>query len=399
MEQKEAKKRKGNTRRRESTRSKSILSFPLDLTREILSRLPLKSVVRFRCVSKLWSSLTTNPYFISSFGDNSSTRQTLLLCFTKGDKLFVSSIPQHTQDSNNSSPLPIERYHMKLPGYGFHDLTESVHGFICVESSPNPLVWNPSMRSFLPLPNPTNHKSWNSKTLFLGYDPIEGKYKVVCIRYKKVSYVCRVLTLGSAQESWRTVRTKHKHRAGYYTYGRCINGVIYYIARDQCKPSGFGFVIMSFDVRYEKFKMIELPSNIDDPVLINYDGRLACSDSDNYNIRIRDNERRLWILEDAEKHKWSTQDYLLPFDPISRTDMKLRGVTTAGEFVYVPPSFLKSYYILFLDPMGNSYRRFEFKGMADGGGESWPDYIVRHGMYDLNHFHAFPNHTESLMSL
>lgn len=33
--------------------------IPLDLTREILLRLPARSLVRFRCISKLWSSLTT----------------------------------------------------------------------------------------------------------------------------------------------------------------------------------------------------------------------------------------------------------------------------------------------------------------------------------------------------
>ncbi|CAA7024549.1 unnamed protein product [Microthlaspi erraticum] len=385
MEQQETK--TGNTRSGESTQSKSTSSFPLDLTKEILSRLPAKSVVRFRCVSKLWSSITTDPYFISSFGANSSTRQTLLLCFIKDDKLFVSSIPQHTQDRNKaySSLLPIERYHMKLPGYGFHDLTESVNGLICLKHSQNPLVWNPSMRSVFALPYPNNHKSWKKVTLFLGYDPIEGKHKVVCVRYKKTSYVCRVFTLGSAQESWRTVKTNHKHCVGYYTYGRCINGVIYYIARDECNKSA-DLVIMSFDVRSEKFDMIEPPSKMHRAVLINYEGRLAAC-TDNYN------DRRLWILEDAEKQKWSSKDFLSPFGPSWRTEFKLGGVTPAGEFIYVPDTFHKSHYILFFDPVRNSSRRFNFKRLADGGRESWPD----HGTYDP--FHAFPNHIDSLLSL
>ncbi|KAF8055017.1 hypothetical protein N665_1305s0004 [Sinapis alba] len=42
--------------------------IPLDLTLEILSRLPTKSIARFLCVSKLWSSFTTTlPSFINSF--------------------------------------------------------------------------------------------------------------------------------------------------------------------------------------------------------------------------------------------------------------------------------------------------------------------------------------------
>ncbi|CAA7017869.1 unnamed protein product [Microthlaspi erraticum] len=393
MEQQETKTREGKRRSRESTQSKSTPSFPPDLTREILSRLPAKSAVRFRCVSKLWSTITTDPYFISSFGAHSSTRQTILLFFKKDDNLFVSSIPQHTKDWDkaHSSSLPIDLYHMKLPGYGFEYLTESVHGLICVEHSENPLVWNPSMRSFFAIPYPNKHVSWKKVTLFLGYDPIEGKHKVVCVRYKKISYVCRVLTLGSAQESWRTVKTNYKHRARSYTYGRCINGVIYYIAADECNSSDY--VIMSFDVRSEKFNMIKLPwdfldANFLDPVLINYEGRLACTEDDGYIIR-RNNKRRLWILEDAERHKWSSQDCLSPSDIYSlRIPFKLSGATPAGELIYVPTSFDKSYYIIYFDPVKNSSRRFEFKGMD--GSESWSG---------PHTFHAFPNHIESLVSI
>ena len=63
-------------------------------------------------------------------------------------------------------------------------------------------------------------------------------------------------------------------------------------------------VVMSFDVRSEIFYMIELPLGIDYidyAVLISYDGRLACIDGDN--------DTRLWILEDASKHKWLFQDF------------------------------------------------------------------------------------------
>ncbi|CAA7041204.1 unnamed protein product [Microthlaspi erraticum] len=309
------------------------MSLPLDLTREILLRLPGKSIARFRCVSKRWSSTIADPYFINSFETRSSTKPSLLLCLIKGDDLFVSSIPQNTVDSNEaySSSLPVDRYHMKLPAkYSYFPPMESVHGLICFKDSPDPKVWNPSMRKFLTLPNPNNHKSWKKQTLFLGYDPIEGKHKVVCIRYKKFSYVCRVLTLGSAQESWRTVRTNNRHRSYYYTYGRCIDGVIYYLAGIRTGPysphsaySAFS-ALMSFDVRSEKFHMIKIPSNIDKDVLINYKGRIACTDD--YN------DKRLWILEDATKHKWSSQDFLVPlrhWDDSLEAMFKLKGFTHA----------------------------------------------------------------------
>ncbi|CAL9223684.1 unnamed protein product [Arabidopsis halleri] len=42
-------------------------SIPLDLTIEILKRLPAESIFRFRCVSKQWCSITRSRFFIDSF--------------------------------------------------------------------------------------------------------------------------------------------------------------------------------------------------------------------------------------------------------------------------------------------------------------------------------------------
>ncbi|KAG5381643.1 hypothetical protein IGI04_033113 [Brassica rapa subsp. trilocularis] len=147
---------------------------------------------------------------------------------------------------------------------------------------------------------------------------------------------------------------------------------------------------MSFDVRSEIFHMVELPSRIRHDVLISYEGKLACIDGKN--------GTRLWILEDADKHKWSFQDFLLPLSEwnlnVSRKEhywyedyrcncFKLKGCNHAGEFIYVTSMFHKSSYIVFYNPVTNSCRRLKFNGIVDG----------------LLNMHAFPNHIESFMSL
>uniref|UniRef100_A0A0D3CNY6 F-box associated beta-propeller type 3 domain-containing protein n=1 Tax=Brassica oleracea var. oleracea TaxID=109376 RepID=A0A0D3CNY6_BRAOL len=168
---------------------------------------------------------------------------------------------------------------------------------------------------------------------------------------QRTSSLIRVFTLGSWQESWRTVRTNLKHRCHDYACGQCIKGETYYLAYS--KP-GYDMVVMSFDVRSEIFYMIELPLGIDYidyAVLISYDGRLACIDGDN--------DTRLWILEDASKHKWLFQDF-----------QKITGIW-----------FRKSSYIVFYDPVRNSFRRLKFEGIVDR----------EFG----NTMHAFPNHIEN----
>jgi len=53
---------------------------------EILSRLPLKSLARFHCVSKLWASMFGSPYFKNLFLTRSSAKPRLLFALVeKGD--------------------------------------------------------------------------------------------------------------------------------------------------------------------------------------------------------------------------------------------------------------------------------------------------------------------------
>lgn len=386
MEQQEEEKKKIKVYQKKRKRSKSgSSSIPLDLVSEILLRLPEKSVVRFRCVSKPWSSITTEPYFINLLKTRSPR---LLLCFKANEKLFVSSIPQHRQtfetgNKSHSSSQPIDRYHMEFSKEINYFLpTESVNGLICFQESAKPIVWNPSTGRLLTLPTPNGN--WNDLTILLGYDPVEGKHKVICMQFSITCDGCRVLTLEPGQKTWRTVKTHYKHRSDYNTCGRCINGVVYYIAfvNDRCV-----WVLMSFDVKSEKIDMIELPSSdVHKDVLIAYHGRLACVGRE----RIKKNGIRLWILE---KHKWSSKDFLAPLVHIDKsltTNFLLKGFTHAGEFIYVESMFHKSAYILFCDPVRNTFRRFELKGFTDD------EFVLsnEHG-YTL---HVFPNHLESQIS-
>ncbi|KAG2250595.1 hypothetical protein Bca52824_080731 [Brassica carinata] len=348
-------------------------SFPLDLISEILSKLPAKSVGRFRCVSKLWSSVTTDPYFINKFETQSRQRKPcLLVSFKRDDRLFVFSIPQDRQSSNEYHPIasqPVHSYHMTYPKSRRFFPRVSVHGLIsCFQEETKPIIWNPTTRKLLILTKP--EKSWEYATFFLGYDPVDAKHNEY-----------RVFALGSAQESWRRIKTNHKH---------CVNS---YPTRHTDKTERFGF-IMSFDVRSEEFHVIKLPCNNSGPggILASYEGRLACVTGN-----AADDGTILWTLMDAEKHEWSRRYFPIPipyYDRSVETVFNFIGITDAGEFVYVPNRFRKLYYVLYYDPKRNKFHRVEFKGIADDESR------LKHGLVNsrLYNIPAVMNHIESLRS-
>ncbi|EOA28580.1 hypothetical protein CARUB_v10024807mg [Capsella rubella] len=103
-------------------------------------------------------------------------------------------------------------------------------------------------------------------------------------------------------------------------------------------------------------------------------------------------------MEDAERHEWSFKRFSLPFpleDPISKTSLCLKGVTSAGEFVYAPSSWFGPFHALYFNPDRNTVRRVIDQGLADD------EFRRRHGLgnKELYALSTFPDHVESLLSV
>lgn len=92
-------------------------TVPEDIVMEILARLPMKSIARFKSVSKTWNSETESPYFLRrhlSLYPNSSTWS--LMFITKRDHPITEAIGFHRGDTWNlpnslaSYVLPFQPY-------------------------------------------------------------------------------------------------------------------------------------------------------------------------------------------------------------------------------------------------------------------------------------------------
>ncbi|ESQ41799.1 hypothetical protein EUTSA_v10015870mg, partial [Eutrema salsugineum] len=277
-----------------------------------------------------------------------------------------------------------ERYEESINPEDRHlSCSDSVHGLICFETPTNLEIWNPTIRRFFTLPKPESSLSYLRG--FLGYDPVECKYKVLIFLPETE---IRVLTLG-AQESWRKIKASPMHCCTPTSgnKARCVNGVLYYIAKSGLTMKE---AIMSFDLRLEKFNLIEFPMDDHSNVLmVTYEGRLGLVSSMPDDVKI-------WVLEDAENKKWSYKRFVFPQSSHQEWIwFDFKGVTDAGELIYTPSSFYDSFHVVYFDPKKQSVRETKFEGVACDEFRRLKGLGFR-PFHDLN---VFPDHIESLFSL
>ncbi|XP_065617791.1 putative F-box protein At1g50870 [Quercus suber] len=163
--------------------------LPEEVVLQILYKIPVKSLIRFRCVSKSWNSLITSSAFIHSHLTPS------LSLPSNSDKLIVKDYDYRNEvvtykfihDENNDYSL---HQHVEFPlrdgGYTYLQLIGSVNGLFCLFESEQIILWNPYIRKFITLPKPLPKTyrpiAWTYSYRYgFGFDPRNNDYKVVRI--------------------------------------------------------------------------------------------------------------------------------------------------------------------------------------------------------------------------
>ncbi|THF97298.1 F-box protein At2g21930-like [Camellia sinensis] len=267
--------------------SSSSVNIPLHiLFTEIFTRLPVKSLCRFRCVSKSIQSLTLNnndPFFLDLHLSRSQTRP-------RGTTLLIPAIRSGNSYEILSAEVdggPLTHLYTIPGGYDCHHRTFSsdVNGllFFSGDSYSNtcPFVCNPTTRQFLILP--PIESGYQVIRYFLGFDPSTRIFKVVNIHiyHESDMMVCRVFTLGGDNSggSWRTIHPGFPFEGCDWLRNSsksvCLNGAIHWFLEAKN-------VIVAFDLKDENFYIIPLPNHggvvqprLSETVLIQVNGFLA----------------------------------------------------------------------------------------------------------------------------
>ncbi|CAH8263044.1 unnamed protein product [Arabidopsis lyrata] len=338
------------------------VQIPFDLIPEILKGLPVKTLARFLSLSKEYTSIIRNRDFMKSYLIKSSTRpQSLIFTIAGNGKHCFFSLLDQGESTSSSVPT----YLMNCQDL-FRTVAPSVHGLICHGPPSKLIVSNPSTRRSKILPKIDTQ----SVSIYhhIGYDPIDGDYKVLCMikgmhvkwgRY--LAQELRVLTLRK-RTSWMVIEDFPPHCLCYEdTPDLCINGVLYYVAM---LDTAANHAVMSFDVRSEKFHLIKGgPDHDFRPKLTRYEGKPTLLFPGIADCRIH-----LWVLVDAAKHEWSKMSYdvlsTLVHSPYFHH--YLFCTNDAGEIVLAPDYVRsKTFEVLFYHPKKKTMRSVVIQGIRE----------------------------------
>ncbi|CAA7041164.1 unnamed protein product [Microthlaspi erraticum] len=129
------------------------LEIPFDLVIETLTRLPAKSLMRFKSVTKLWSSLICSQYFTNRFLNVSSSPPRLYMMLGLGNNnVLLSSSASPNSDRTTMHSFVVDQ---DLTTSGMEDFSVShvFRGFICFVNGASAKIYNTSTRQLVALPD------------------------------------------------------------------------------------------------------------------------------------------------------------------------------------------------------------------------------------------------------
>uniref|UniRef100_M4D5H0 Uncharacterized protein n=1 Tax=Brassica campestris TaxID=3711 RepID=M4D5H0_BRACM len=289
--------------------------LPYDMEVETLSRLAGKSLMKFLCVSKTWSSLIRSQRFVASYYAAKPSR--FVVAFTNSacsdpKRLFILSGEEEATSSSSCSSL-VANLDMTIPSvtlpHGAYKYF-SVHGFIACFELSNFIICNPSTGQVVTF-------YCKAPGTSLGYDPVDDQFKALT-----------------------QVTSNYDHNPSVM-----VHEVINTWTR---RSSVSTPVFVCFDVRNERIlSFITTPQEVlvwqAFTSLIEYKGKPAvvvpiCLGEGGYAF----DRFNLWILEDVTKHEWSKQTFelslSLPFTLGMGQRMISQGTNKAGEIIFSPTS-------------------------------------------------------------
>ncbi|XP_058198296.1 F-box/kelch-repeat protein At3g06240-like [Rhododendron vialii] len=244
-------------------------ALPQEIITVILSRLPFKSLSRFKCVSPSWKTLISSPHFAQT-----RLNRTKATHRPRKAILFTSSFDLYSLDFSDANLTPERLDHPPFNHMSVDSRSvSSCNGLVLVsdEGFVN-FLFNPSTSEWKELPSafPSPFPQYSSVDVFyppgLGYVSYPVDYKVVMPFFKQRrnandADTTIVAVYSLKNNAWRTIQDFPYDPVGRGR-GVCFNEHLHLLCG---RTGGLDYSeVVAFDLADEIFREVELPASYDD---------------------------------------------------------------------------------------------------------------------------------------
>ncbi|QCE12075.1 hypothetical protein DEO72_LG10g3316 [Vigna unguiculata] len=262
-----------------------------DALLEILSRLPVKSLKRFMCVSKYFQSIILDARFLRMHLENSRKRTHFLLSYLSEGKTsgFLIPLPISSLLEDSTPLFNADIINGSKPQREMYKVIGSCNGLVCLTKWNRMLpdilyLWNPATKALIQNPYPPHseqlslklHEKENVVMVGFGYDNSRHSYKVVAIfghmmdfegdNHPFRSVICNL----NDKIGWKDIQDFPVDPTAMKGNGIYLNNTLNWLGSPYCNiydedGSYILFdevVIVSLDLETEIYKQILLPSKL-----------------------------------------------------------------------------------------------------------------------------------------
>lgn len=261
--------------------------IPLEIQVEIIKRLPIKSLIQFRSVSKPWKSLIDSSKFIAAYSNHHTQPQRLLVRYDDYDddplNKYFSIVDDDTFFQSKYDDLDIPLFVNILHN---SRIVGSSQGLLCfygdiklssswIEPKKITVIWNPAVRKSVVISVPNVLEYTGGTVVGFGVCPNTSDPKLVkCSYINKFSEIdgtysligqVEVFTLSSG--AWRDPlfsSTNLPRLSVQFTWSQVVieDGFIYWFVYELVDEIRTYNMIYSFDLISEEFREIYLPDSL-----------------------------------------------------------------------------------------------------------------------------------------
>ncbi|KAK2411907.1 F-box/kelch-repeat protein [Trifolium repens] len=312
--------------------------FPHELIIQILLRLPVKSLVRFKCVCKLWLTLISDTHFANSHFQITAATHTHRIMFISNsydiDRFidFEASLDQDTASvSLNLNFMSSESYFYNI------EIKGSCRGIIFLYCCSNIYLWNPSTGAHKQIPLSPIESKLDAYCCYLygfGYDQSRDDYLLVLMSYDtSLANISSHLEFFSLRDNvWKEIEgtnLPYMNASDDPRTGSLFNGAIHWLAfREDLSVN----LIVAFDLMERKLLEMSLPDDFDhEPTFCDlwvFGDFLSL-------WAMGDDIVEIWVMKEYRVHSsWTkTLVLVLPIDGIPTSYFSPLGCTKSGQIV------------------------------------------------------------------